>query len=79
MIDLGRSVHGRLSMSVKVICCHVRGKESWACSTVAAVYSLSFIVPRFWSQCAYIPLQETKKILDLMQDRKETGRDCVVP
>lgn len=51
MIDLGRSVHGRLSTSVKVICCHVRGKESWACSTVAAVYSFSFIVPRFWSQC----------------------------
>lgn len=28
---------------------------------------------------SYIPLQETMKVLDLMQDRKATGRDCVVP
>lgn len=82
MIDSGHSVQGCLSMSVKVICCQLRGnglygKKSWACSTVAAVYHV--YCAQFLFPASYIPLQETMKILDLMQDRTEIATDCVVP
>lgn len=40
----------------------------------SSIYCAQILVP-----VLYIPLQETMKILDLMQDRKETSRDCVVP
>ena len=36
------------------------------------VYCAQILVP-----VSYIPLQETMKILDVMQDRKETGRDVL--
>lgn len=82
MIDLGHSVEGRLSMSIKVICLSAErvgnlreGKLGmYDCSSCIQyqVYCSQILVP-----VSYIPLQETMKILDLMQGR--TGRDCVVP